>query len=144
MKKSSILSQTEAKEAVQAALGHQWTVSDSGLEKTYQFHNYEDANNFLIRYNSYCEKVNAEPQWSNVYNTVSVALKCAEIGEITHKDLSIAKYLDMVHTVSMNMDKMLDAKLHEKKSILLTMDGAKNDQYKSTAIVEKDYLRLAE
>ena len=143
VKKTSILSQTEAVEAVQSKLGSEWSVSDSGLEKTYEFATYEHANNFLSRYNSYCEKVNSSPQWSNVYNTVSVALKCGKVGEITHKEVSIAQYLDMVHDVSMSMTEMVESDTRRHPAVLLTMDAARNDQYKTTQVEEKDYLKLA-
>ena len=143
LKRQSVLSQTEAVATVENILGSDWDVSDSGLERTFEFGTYEDANNFLVRYNEYCEKVNAEPSWSNVYNKVTVSLKCPDQQAITRKEVTIAKYLNMVHDVAAEMDDILSENFAERDYILLGMERAKNDQGVRTEIGgQKEYLKL--
>ncbi len=48
------------------------------IEREYKFSNFEEASNFILRYTQYCHKVNANPQWFNVYNTVRVTLQNSE------------------------------------------------------------------
>jgi len=57
VKQKSILSQIEALAAVRDKIGQEWSVGSEGLQRTFEFKNFEHANNFLVRYNSYCEKV---------------------------------------------------------------------------------------
>ena len=127
VKQKSILSQVEAMSAISSKIGHEWAVSTEGLQRTFEFSTFEHANNFLVRYNSYCEKVNSFPQWSNVYNKVSVTLKCQNVGEITSKEVSIAKYLNMVADVSNSMEEMLDRDLYHHEDVFLPLDNARND-----------------
>ena len=54
------------------------------------------ASNFIARYTDYCQKVNQAPEWSNVYNKVSVRLLNAEFSAVTTKEVQVGKYLDMV------------------------------------------------
>ena len=86
-------------------------MKENSIERTFEFKSYEHANNFLVRYNSYCEKVNSAPQWSNVYNKVSVVLQCANLGTITSKEVTIAKYLNMVSDVSNNAEAIIESDL---------------------------------
>jgi len=63
-------------QAIQSGLGAAgWAEGENGaLTKNYQFEDFRQASNFLQRYTDYCQKVNHTPQWSNVYNRVSVNL----------------------------------------------------------------------
>ena len=40
-----------------------------------------------------------QPQWSNVYNKVSVTICNHEFGEVSTKEVEAANYLDMVHGI---------------------------------------------
>ena len=58
----------------------------------------------MERYTDYCHKVNHAPEWSNVYNRVSVRLHNAEFNGVTTKEVGLGKYLDMVSKVTINQD----------------------------------------
>lgn len=142
MKQGSILTQVEASSAVREKLGAAWTVGDTSLERTFEFPTYEHANYFLVRYNNYCEKVNSKPIWSNVYNRVSVTLQCPHVGEITHKEVSIAEYLNMVHDVSHEMTEMLDSDVYSHASIWTSMKGTRNDPDQKTRLGKESLPKL--
>ena len=63
------------------------------------FSDFKEASNFVNRYTHYCQKTGSTPQWSNVYNRVNVTLSNAEFGEISTKEVQVAQYLDMLHSV---------------------------------------------
>ena len=143
LKQKSVLNQTQAAHAVQASLGPEWAVSDEGLERTFKLPSYEHANNFMIRYNSYCEKLNAHPAWSNCYDTISVALKCRHTGEITTREVSIAKYLNVLHDVSWSMEDRIEADIVSDFTSRITLDGARSGSI-PTPLVAHETQRLTE
>ena len=58
----------------------------------------------MERYTEYCHKVNGSPEWSNVYNRVSVRLHSLEFNGVTTKEVSMGRYLDLVSKVTLNDD----------------------------------------
>ena len=56
----------------------------------------------MLRYSDYCQKVGLAPQWANVYNSVHVTLENTEFGEISKREVELAKYLDMVSSVQVH------------------------------------------
>lgn len=76
-----------------------WRQSEGNLTKEFTFSNFKEASNFMDRFTDYCTKTGQSPQWSNVYNRVHVTLANSEFGEISTKELELARYLDMLHTV---------------------------------------------
>ena len=142
MKRKSILSQVDSLSSIKSQIGQDWEIKDHSLERTFVFKSYEHANNFLVRYNSYCEKVNSTPQWSNVYNKVSVILQCTDVNTITHKEVSIAKYLNMVNDVSHDTCNLLDSCLYHHPNVSLSMENASNKPELKTMIEYNAYPRL--
>ena len=80
-----------ARSSVVESLGETWKVEESALKKDFLFPSYEGANNFLLRYNEYCSKINRKPRWKNIYNTVSITLQDQEFDDVTTKEVEIAK-----------------------------------------------------
>ena len=101
-----VLSETGRNNAMEA-LGNSWHFNEGGIHKEFMFPTYEGANNFMVRYNNYCSKINKKPIWKNVYNTVKIELKDTEFENVTTQDIEIAKYLDTVYDVTLNFDNLL-------------------------------------
>ena len=80
-------------------LAQGWEADSGALKKQYEFSDFREASNFVQRYSQYCQKVGHAPEWSNVYNKVNVTLANSEFGEVGTKEVDIANYLDMVHSV---------------------------------------------
>ena len=100
-------------------LGESWNYQESKLSKSFMFPSYEIANNFLLRYNAYCGKVNRKPKWKNVYNTVTITLQDTEFEDLTTKEIEVANYLDQVYDVSLNFDELMESKQFSVESVLL-------------------------
>jgi len=68
------------------------------LRATFKFKDFKQAFAFMTECAMYIEQQNHHPEWSNVYNTVKVALCTHDAGDIvTKKDHKIAKAMTAVY-----------------------------------------------
>jgi len=78
-----------------------WTrheiASSSYLEKNFIFKDFSEAFAFMTRVALLAEKANHHPDWSNVWNRVSIRLSTHDAGNVvTDKDLKLAEAIDSV------------------------------------------------
>ncbi|MEY4687223.1 MAG: hypothetical protein RIR76_1246 [Verrucomicrobiota bacterium] len=74
-----------------------WSHQRDALEREYQFSDFRAALAFMVRAGFEAEAVNHHPEWSNVYNRVSVRLTTHDAGgRVTEKDLDLARRFDAV------------------------------------------------
>jgi len=71
-----------------------WSVQDGKLHRDYKFSDFPHAFGFMATAAPAIEKMDHHPEWSNVYNRVTVDLSTHDAGGITHKDFSLAKLLE--------------------------------------------------
>ena len=65
------------------------------LSKTFKFANFIDAFAFMTRVALLAEKQDHHPNWSNVYNTVTINLTTHDAGNVvTEKDRKLAAAID--------------------------------------------------
>ena len=65
-----------------------------------------------MRYSDYCTKVGQTPQWSNVYNTVDITItNPGADGQLSQREVELAKYLDMLSTVQVTDYANIDSTL---------------------------------
>ena len=82
-----------------------WTqTNDCTIEKTFTFADYHEAANFINRYTDHCANMNFAPDWSNVYNRVSVRISTSEFNAITSKEVDLANHLDRVSKATLIKD----------------------------------------
>jgi len=72
-----------------------WTEEGGKLCRTFQFKDFSEAFAFMTRVAFLAEKQNHHPDWTNVYNTVNIALNTHDAGgAITEKDHKLAAAID--------------------------------------------------
>ena len=71
-----------------------WTVVNGKLHKEYKFTDFIHAFGFMTTAALAIEKMDHHPEWSNVYNRVTVDLTTHDAQGITQKDIDLAKLLD--------------------------------------------------
>ena len=71
-----------------------WTHAGKKLRKEFKFANFRDAFAFMTRCALEIEKMDHHPEWSNVYNRVTVDLSTHDAGGITQKDFDLAALLE--------------------------------------------------
>ena len=84
-------------EQLQAALGDLdgWRVVDGKLHKQYKFRNFAMAIGWMMSAAIEIDKLNHHPEWSNVYNRVTVNLVTHDVGnQISNLDVTLAARLD--------------------------------------------------
>ena len=73
-----------------------WSLSADGLalEKTYSFKGFNAAFGFMTRVAMAAERTNHHPEWSNVYNRVSIRWTTHSLGGISDLDVRLARSCD--------------------------------------------------
>ena len=72
-----------------------WTEETGKLTKTFVFKNFTEAFSFMTRVAMVAEKMDHHPEWSNIYNRVTIALCTHEEGSrVTDKDWKLAAAID--------------------------------------------------
>lgn len=71
-----------------------WTVRDGKLHREFEFVDFNEAFGFMTRAAMEIEKMNHHPEWSNVYNRISVELVTHDVQGITINDVKLAGILN--------------------------------------------------
>ena len=72
-----------------------WKEEDNKLEKTFKFKDFSEAFAFMTRVALIAEKIEHHPEWTNIYNKVTIKLNTHDAGDIiTDKDRKLAKEID--------------------------------------------------
>ena len=82
-------------DAVQNLAG--WSVSSGdrpAIERTLKFADFNTAFAFMTRVALKAETMDHHPEWSNVYNKVTVLLTTHDAGGVTELDTTMARFID--------------------------------------------------
>lgn len=73
-----------------------WSANDTGtaIHKTFQFEDFSEAWGFMSRAALEAEKLDHHPDWSNVYNRVTVVLNTHDAGGVTKLDILLAEKMN--------------------------------------------------
>ena len=71
-----------------------WNVADGKLHREYRFPDFSHAIGFMMTAAPAIERLNHHPEWSNVYNRVTVDLTTHDAGGITQMDCFLAALLE--------------------------------------------------
>jgi 4a-hydroxytetrahydrobiopterin dehydratase len=72
-----------------------WKEADNKLTQTFEFKDFTEAFAFMMRVAFLAESQQHHPNWSNVYNKVTIELTTHDKGNtVTAKDRELAKAID--------------------------------------------------
>lgn len=72
-----------------------WKEADNKLTRTFKFKDFIEAFSFMTRVAIAAEKASHHPNWSNVYNTVTIELTTHDAGNVvTDNDRKLAEIID--------------------------------------------------
>ena len=73
-----------------------WTLRGDGLaiERAFKFADFSEAFAFMTRVALLAEKTDHHPEWSNVYNRVSIVLTTHDAGGLSQRDAKMAAAID--------------------------------------------------
>ena len=72
----------------------QWQVGDERLKRQWQFSDFSEAFAFMTRVALLAESMQHHPNWSNVYNRVTIELTTHDLGGISNLDVELARSID--------------------------------------------------
>lgn len=64
------------------------------FRRALKFQDFSAAFGFMTRVALLAEKADHHPEWSNVYNRVTISLTTHDAGGLTHKDVDLATAID--------------------------------------------------
>lgn len=75
-----------------------WSLEDGGkaILRTYRFADFPAALAWMVRAGFEAETINHHPEWSNVYNRVSVRLTTHDTGGLSAKDIDLAERFEAI------------------------------------------------
>ncbi|XP_045676444.1 pterin-4-alpha-carbinolamine dehydratase 2 isoform X2 [Phyllostomus hastatus] len=68
------------------------------IYKEFSFKNFNQAFGFMSRVALQAEKMNHHPEWFNVYNKVQITLTSHDCGQLTKRDVKLAKFIEKAAT----------------------------------------------
>ena len=72
-----------------------WKEENNQLVREFEFRNFIDAFAFMTRVAILAEKYNHHPEWTNVYNRLTIRLSTHDAGDVvTDKDRKLAEAID--------------------------------------------------
>lgn len=72
-----------------------WKEENNSLTREFKFKDFQEAFAFMTRVALIAEKMDHHPNWSNVYNTVSIKLSTHDAGnKVTDLDRKLANAID--------------------------------------------------
>lgn len=74
-----------------------WKEENNRLVRTFKFQDFKEAFGFMTKVALVAEKMDHHPNWSNIYNTVTIELTTHDAGNVvTEKDRKLAKVIDQI------------------------------------------------
>lgn len=75
-----------------------WSLRADGLaiQRELRFADFAEAFGFMARVAIHAEKQDHHPEWSNVYNKVTIVLSTHDAGGLSAKDVALAKFIDSI------------------------------------------------
>lgn len=73
-----------------------WEFSDDALHTEFEFDNFKDCFSAMSRIAFECEAQNHHPEWTNVYNVLTISLTTHDAEGVTEKDFQLAKAIETI------------------------------------------------
>ncbi len=78
-------------------MNNNWIEIDNKLTKTFKFGSFVEAITWMNHASVFIDKLNHHPEWTNIYNKVTVTLTTHDAGNtVTDKDRQLAAILDNI------------------------------------------------
>ncbi|MFX0541758.1 4a-hydroxytetrahydrobiopterin dehydratase [Roseovarius sp. S4756] len=92
------LSDTARTAMIDPLLAEGWEMSEErdAITKEFKFADFPDALSWMVRAGVWAEKWNHHPEWSNVYNKVTVTLTTHDVDGLSTLDAKLARKMDIL------------------------------------------------
>ena len=90
------LSGKQRETALKGLNGWVYDEGSDAISHAYKFKDFSEAFGFMTRVALAAESAGHHPEWSNVYNKVTIVLTTHDAGGLTEKDMALAKAIDKI------------------------------------------------
>lgn len=73
-----------------------WEYFDNALNAEFEFENFKDCFSAMSRIAFECEALNHHPDWTNVYNVLTISLSTHDAGGVTEKDFQLMEAIETI------------------------------------------------
>ena len=73
-----------------------WDYFDDALHAEFEFESFKDCFSAMSRIAFECENLNHHPNWTNVYNVLTISLSTHDAGGVTDKDFRLAEAIESI------------------------------------------------
>ena len=73
-----------------------WEFEDNAIHTVIEFENFKEVFATMTRIAFEAEEQNHHPDWSNVYNELSISLNTHDAGGVTEKDFKLAQSIEEI------------------------------------------------
>lgn len=88
------LTEQERTQALEDLEGWSAESERDAISKIFKFKSFIEAFGFMTRVALHAEKMNHHPEWSNVYNSVSITLTTHDADGLTDLDVKLARKIE--------------------------------------------------
>ena len=88
----------ESQRSALASTHPYWVVDGEKLRRDFQFRDFVEAFGFMSQVALLAESRNHHPNWSNVYNRVSIELTTHDLGGLSDLDTELASAIDKLRS----------------------------------------------
>ena len=81
-------------QALEGLKGWKEEAGRDAIVKEFRFADFNQAFAFMTQIALKAERMDHHPEWSNVYNRVSVALSTHDCGGVSQRDIDLARFID--------------------------------------------------
>lgn len=73
-----------------------WEYYEDAIHAEFEFENFKDCFSAMNRIAFECEALNHHPNWSNVYNVLTISLSTHSANGVTRKDFDLAEAIENI------------------------------------------------
>lgn len=73
-----------------------WEYYDNAIHAEFEFENFKDCFSAMSRIAFECEALSHHPNWSNVYNILTISLSTHDADGVTSKDFQLAEAIETI------------------------------------------------
>ncbi|PQV47822.1 4a-hydroxytetrahydrobiopterin dehydratase [Jejuia pallidilutea] len=73
-----------------------WEYYDNAIHAEFEFENFKDCFSAMSRIAFECEALNHHPNWTNVYNVLTITLSTHDADGVTMKDFNLAEAIEHI------------------------------------------------
>ena len=73
-----------------------WDYFDNALHAEFEFNNFKDCFSAMSRIAFECESLNHHPNWTNVYNSLTISIYTHSEGGVTDKDFQLVEAIEAI------------------------------------------------